>query len=73
MDANQFDLAKKLIPINNNYTYKGSNIAFGPVSKINIFIGENNSGKSRFLRHLYKTSFYGFSNEGYGKFLYLLP
>lgn len=64
-DAEQFDYAKNLIPINQNYTFQGSNVVFGPISKINIFIGENNSGKSRFLRHLYRTSFYGFSNEGY--------
>ena len=68
IDADQFDYAKDLVPINKDYVFKSSNIAFGPISKINIFIGENNSGKSRFLRHLYRTSFYGFSNDGYKNF-----
>lgn len=27
-------------------------VAFGPIGRINIFVGANNSGKSRFLRHL---------------------
>ena len=67
-DAEQFDYAKNLMPINQNYTFQGSNIAFGQVSKINIFIGENNSGKSRFLRHLYRTFFYGFSTERFREF-----
>lgn len=68
IDTKQFDCAKNFVPINQDYTFQGSNIAFGQVSKINIFIGENNSGKSRFLRHLYKTSFYGFSKDGYERF-----
>ena len=67
-NANQLDNSKGLFFINKDYVFKSSNMAFGPISKINIFIGENNSGKSRFLRHLYRTSFYGLSNDGYKSF-----
>ncbi len=38
----------QLIPINSEYVLKGNNASFGDLSKTNIFIGENNSGKSRF-------------------------
>ena len=71
-DDNFAEYTKKLISINNDYDFQDSKIAFGSLSKINIFIGENNSGKSRFLRHLYKTPFYGFSKEGYVKFYQLI-
>ena len=43
--------------------YKFNYEAFGGLSKINIFIGENNSGKSRFLRKLFSEDFYGISND----------
>ena len=56
----------KLIPINSDYGFM--NEALGDLSKINIFIGENNSGKSRFLRELFLKNFYGMSLENFEKF-----
>ena len=53
----------ELIPINNDYEFKGSKCAFGNLSKTNIFIGENNSGKSRFLRELFQKDFYAIDNK----------
>lgn len=47
-----------LIELNNDYKFVNSDCCFGKLSKTNIFIGENNSGKSRFLRHLFVTNFY---------------
>ena len=47
----------KLIPINNDYSFYNE-CAFGELAKTNIFIGENNSGKSRFLRCLFKDVFH---------------
>lgn len=35
-------------------------LAFGPLGKINIFVGATNAGKSRFLRMLAKCESYGF-------------
>ena len=52
-----------LLPINNDYSFKDSNYGFGNLSKTNVFIGENNSGKSRFLRYLFETNYYSISNE----------
>ena len=53
----------ELIPINDDYSLNGSEYAFGDLSKTNIFIGENNSGKSRFLRCLFKDSFYSLDSQ----------
>ena len=53
----------ELIPINNEYSFTGMKYAFGNLSKTNIFIGENNSGKSRFLRYLFQNDFYALSKE----------
>lgn len=55
--------SNKLIPLNNDYTLKNNEYAFGDLSKTNIFIGENNSGKSRFLRHLFKNNFHALDFE----------
>lgn len=57
-----------LLPINNDYSFKDSNCGFGNLSKTNVFIGENNSGKSRFLRYLFETNYYSISNEQFDKF-----
>lgn len=57
-----------LLPINNDYNFIDSNCCFGTLSKTNIFIGENNSGKSRFLRHLFETDFYAISDERFVEF-----
>ena len=46
-----------LISLHKDYDFVGCNLVFGELSKTNIFIGENNSGKSRFLRNLFSTSF----------------
>ncbi|MBO4823439.1 MAG: ATP-binding protein [Clostridia bacterium] len=57
----------KIEALDKNYSFvyggKESQISFGNLSKINVFIGENNSGKSRFLRKLFSDKFYGKNNE----------
>ena len=57
-----------LLPFDSNYNFKGSCCAFGKLSKSNIFIGENNSGKSRFLRSLFAKDFYGIDINNFKKF-----
>ena len=37
--------------------------SFGPISNVNIFVGANNSGKSRFLRGLLKSKQFALTNE----------
>src|SRR5271157_4520396 len=37
--------------------------AFGPLSLVNIFVGANNSGKSRFLRGLFALNDYSFNTN----------
>ena len=59
----------ELIPINNDYSLIGNECAFGNLSKTNIFIGENNSGKSRFLRCLFKDHFFSLDSESIEKIL----
>ena len=51
--------------INQDYNLMNHNYFFGELSKTNVFIGENNSGKSRFLRYLFKTNFYSLSDENF--------
>lgn len=58
----------KLLPVHKDYNFKDSNCGFGNLAKTNIFIGENNSGKSRFLRYLFQSDFYAISNEQFAKF-----
>lgn len=53
----------QLVPINSDYVIKGGSVSLGNLSKTNIFIGENNSGKSRFLRYLFQTPFLSINNE----------
>ena len=56
--------SNKLVPINADYSLKNNGVGpFGDLSKTNIFIGENNSGKSRFLRYLFKENFYTLNSE----------
>ena len=57
-----------LISINQDYVFRNNDCAFGSLSKTNIFIGENNSGKSRFLRHLFANEFYSISKGDFAKF-----
>ena len=59
----------ELLPINSEYAFKDSECAFGILSKTNIFIGENNSGKSRFLRSLFQNEFRHISNDGVDELL----
>ena len=47
----------KLESINKDYNFYENDFCFGILSKINVFIGENNSGKSRFLRSLFSKPF----------------
>lgn len=70
-DSKATNRTKNFAFVNKDYTFLDSETAFGNLSKINIFIGENNSGKSRFLRYLFKTPFYGMSLENF-KSLYAL-
>lgn len=58
-----------LAQINHDYNLMNSPYCFGELSKTNVFIGENNSGKSRFLRYLFKTDFYSLSDEGFTQFI----
>lgn len=58
----------ELIPINSDYVFRNDDSAFGSLSKTNIFIGENNSGKSRFLRQLFAYEFYAVSKEDFAEF-----
>lgn len=53
----------ELAPINADYSLNKTECAFGDFSKTNIFIGENNSGKSRFLRCLFKDNFYSLDSQ----------
>lgn len=64
-DSKATNRTKNFAFVNKDYTFLDSETAFGNLSKINIFIGENNSGKSRFLRYLFKTPFYGMSLENF--------
>lgn len=57
-----------LAQINQDYNLMNHNYCFGELSKTNVFIGENNSGKSRFLRYLFKTDFHSLSYENFKKF-----
>lgn len=67
----RFDTSpNNLLLINDDYNFKGSSCGFGTLSKTNIFIGENNSGKSRFLRYLYESNFYSISDEQFNKFFF---
>lgn len=59
----------RLTQINQDYNLMNSPYCFGELSKTNVFIGENNSGKSRFLRYLFKTDFYYLSDEGFTQFI----
>lgn len=57
-----------LAQLNQDYNLMNHNYFFGELSKTNVFIGENNSGKSRFLRYLFKTDFNFLSDEDLNKF-----
>lgn len=50
------------------YNYCDNNFIFGDLSKINVFIGENNSGKSRFLRFLYSADYRTMTETEFCKF-----
>lgn len=56
------------LPINIDYKLSYNSYHFGSLSKTNIFIGENNSGKSRFLRHLFSLQLQAISKERFKKF-----
>lgn len=58
-----------LTRINQDYILMNHNYFFGELSKMNVFIGENNSGKSRFLRYLFKTNFHSLSDENFKQFI----
>lgn len=54
--------------VNDNYKFVNSGTCFGSLSKTNVFIGENNSGKSRFLRHLFANEFFGLNDMNFNSF-----
>ena len=56
------------VTINKDYSILNSINPLGVLSKTNIFIGENNSGKSRFLRSLFSTQYYSLSKDGFESF-----
>ena len=58
----------ELIPVNNQYFFNENNYSAGSFSRTNIFIGENNSGKSRFLRYLFQNDFLTIDDENIEKF-----
>ena len=60
--------SNKLVNLNNDYAFCDSPYAYGNFSKTNIFIGENNSGKSRFLRFLYSSNYYEMSTTHFDEF-----
>ncbi len=47
----------------NQYKIDNKDNALGPLSLINLFIGSNNSGKSRFLRHLFMRDDYVYTTN----------
>ena len=58
----------ELLKFNEDYISDEQCLCFGQLSKTNIFIGENNSGKSRFLRYLFQENYNGFTDEGFQQF-----
>ena len=57
-----------LLTLNKLYNFCDNNSILGEFSKINVFIGENNSGKSRFLRFLYFSDYRIMSEVEFCKF-----
>lgn len=51
-----------------NYKFCDNFVMYGDFSKLNVFIGENNSGKSRFLRSLFSSNYYEMSYEDFENF-----
>ncbi|MDY4016151.1 MAG: ATP-binding protein [Bacilli bacterium] len=54
--------------INQDYNLLNHPYYFGELSKTNVFIGENNSGKSRFLRYLFETDWYSLNEKSLEQF-----
>ena len=70
-NVERFDInPNKLETINKDYDFYGSDFCLGILSKINVFIGENNSGKSRFLRNLFCKKFMLLDEDQFCKFFY---
>lgn len=63
MDNQQSTEKLANIPVFKDYKLNNEENILKNVSKINIFIGVNNSGKSRFLRELFKKQLYFYSNQ----------
>lgn len=57
-----------LTQINQDYNLLNHPYYFGELSKTNVFIGENNSGKSRFLRYLFETDWYSLNEKSLEQF-----
>lgn len=57
-----------LLQLNCDYRLMDCSYCLGDLSKTNVFIGENNSGKSRFLRYLFETDYYSIDDEDFEKF-----
>lgn len=57
-----------LTQMNQDYNLLNHPYYFGELSKTNVFIGENNSGKSRFLRYLFETDWYSLNEKSLEQF-----
>lgn len=57
-----------LTQISQDYNLLNHPYYFGELSKTNVFIGENNSGKSRFLRYLFETDWYSLNEKSLEQF-----
>lgn len=51
-----------------DYKFCDDSVMYGMFSRINVFIGENNSGKSRFLRALFSSKYYEMTYDDLKKF-----
>lgn len=51
-----------------DYKFCDDSVMYGMFSRINVFIGENNSGKSRFLRALFSSKYYEMTYDDLEKF-----
>lgn len=60
---NNFDNENNSLEQPSNYNLIDPKYGFGMLSKTNVFIGANNSGKSRFLRLLYSNNFYATNKD----------
>lgn len=51
-----------------DYKFCDDSAMYGKFSRMNVFIGENNSGKSRFLRALFSSRYFEMTYDNWNKF-----